>query len=211
MRTSWSLVVLAGLSLSVHANGAALTYQNEYTKACNLAAEAGKPVVVILAGEKSGYREVVEGRRFNDEVSNLLNSKYVTVVVNTETEAGQRLAKLFEMPATGGVIISDHEARLQAFRHEGNLEVSDMAGRLHRHADPKMVVVTTETTTPVVMTAAPTPVVSTPLMIAPPAPAMTQYPVMSAPTYYPSYPTFPTMKSSCPNGNCPNARMIYSR
>jgi len=51
------------------------------------------------------------------------------------------------MPGGQGVVISDRTGQLQAFRHAGELNGSELVSRLQRYADGSRVVTTTDTLT----------------------------------------------------------------
>src|SRR5262249_11839992 len=70
--------------------------------------------------------------------------KYIPVFVNTDTDAGKRLARAFEMSSGKGIVISDRTGALQAFWHEGDLSNQNLARYLQRYSDPNLAVRTTE-------------------------------------------------------------------
>jgi len=117
----------------------------DYGKARQQGRKAHKPVCVVIGSGRSGWGDLSEEAKFGNEVNRLLAAHYVCLYVDTEHISGQRLAEAFDIAADPGIVISDATGKLQAFRHEGQLSNSSLAGYLRRFADPERVVETTET------------------------------------------------------------------
>jgi hypothetical protein len=142
MYTSMLLFVLA-----VPGAGDAPTWVTDYAAARKQGATASKPLAVFLGSGKAGYQQVIRGGELNPNSNRMLAANYVPVYIDTSTEAGQRLARDFEMPGGRGLVISDRTGQLQAFRHQGELTDQDLAAYLQRYADGNRLVATTETAT----------------------------------------------------------------
>jgi hypothetical protein len=120
----------------------------EYRKARQLGKKEEKPLAVFIGSGKAGWEQVSKAGRLAPDVKRLLNDHYVCVYVNTDEEAGKRLAVAFEIPDGLGVVISSRSGDLQAFRHEGDLTDEALASYLGRFANPQQEVTVTETNPP---------------------------------------------------------------
>ncbi|MBV9122310.1 MAG: thioredoxin family protein [Planctomycetes bacterium] len=85
--------------------------------------------------------------KLDKKANQLLEENYLCVYVDTEHIAGKQLAAEFEMKKGPGLIISNADGSLQAFRHEGTLSNSQLVQELRRLADPNLVVRETEFST----------------------------------------------------------------
>ncbi|CAN5356939.1 hypothetical protein BH11PLA2_BH11PLA2_19980 [soil metagenome] len=137
---------LTVVALASSANAVVPQWQTDYAKAYSLAATKHRPLAVFLA----------EGTKPEMTAANtkLLNDSYVVVFVDTNSDAGKKLAASFDMAK--GLVISDSVADKQALRLTGTVAESDLTTALVRFADPTLVVTTTATT--------PAPVVVAPMM-----------------------------------------------
>jgi hypothetical protein len=118
---------------------------DEYGKARQQGRKEEKPLAVFIGSGKSGWHQVVRDETLEKEVNRLLAQQYVCLYVNTDDEAGQRLAEAFDIPRGPGVVISNHSGGLQAFRHAGRLTNQDLERYLRRFADPDRATTQTET------------------------------------------------------------------
>ncbi len=143
----YTSILLLALSVAPSADLATPSWSTDYFAASKLSAAAKKPLAVVLGSGEAGYDQLDRDGKLTTEAKGLLASKYVCVYVNTDTAEGHRLAKAFEMPNGHGIVISDRNGDLQAFRHEGDLSNATLVRSLERFADPQREVVTTETAT----------------------------------------------------------------
>jgi hypothetical protein len=120
----------------------------DYRKARQLGKEEEKPLAVFICSGKAGWEQVSKDGRLAPAVKRLLTNHYVCVYVNTDEEAGRRLATALEIPEGPGVVISSRSGDLQAFRHEGHLSNEALANHLQRFADPQREITATETNPP---------------------------------------------------------------
>jgi hypothetical protein len=74
----------------------------------------------------------------------LLIEHYICVYVDAEEEKGKDLALAFEITVTG-LVISNRDGSIQAFRHEGTIGNEELERYLDRYADPFFVARATET------------------------------------------------------------------
>src|SRR5438034_1362095 len=144
MYTSVILVAISGLlvpsTLGVPA------WQTSYDGARKLGLEAGKPLAVFIGSGKAGWNRLVTEGQLSNETSRILSADYVCVYLDVAGPAGKRLADAFGVFDGQGLIISDIDCKLQAFRHEGELADDDLAQQLRKYADPERVVRATEST-----------------------------------------------------------------
>jgi hypothetical protein len=144
MYTSLMLIAFSGL-VGVADGGGAPAWQNDYYAAQKSAEEQKKPLAVFLAPGENGWEKLSREGALDSEVKQLLTGKYIPVFINTDTDAGKKLAQAFGLAGTKGIVISDRGGSLQAFWHEGDLANRDLVRNLERFSDPQMVVRTTET------------------------------------------------------------------
>ena len=67
-------------------------------------------------------------------INETLRNKYVCLFVDTDTTAGQQLARLFNMSGPG-LVISDRTGEYQAYRYAGELPAPQLATTLTQHTD----------------------------------------------------------------------------
>lgn len=118
---------------------------NDYGVACRRGVAERKPLAVFIGAGKVGWEGVSRRGDVGAEVRDLLAAHYVCVYVDSNRTAGRELAEAFAVYDGVGLIISDHSGKLQAFRHEGELQPRELETYLRRYADPDRMAVTTET------------------------------------------------------------------
>ncbi len=141
MHTSFVMVALAALTA---ADPAQPTWLTDYRAAQKQCATLKKPIAVVLGTGAKGYEKLVREGTLPAEVSKALASNYVCVYLDTSSSEGKQWAEAFEMSSGRGLVISDRTGDLQAFRHEGDLNASDLADYLKRYGDPSYVVQRTD-------------------------------------------------------------------
>jgi hypothetical protein len=140
-----SLISLVALCTAIAEVASRPAWQMDYQAAQLQSARLHKPLAIFLAPGKDGWHQLSQSGKLSREVQTLIGAKYVPVFLNTETVDGKALASSFEISKGIGLVLSDHEGQLQAFRHEGNLSQKHLVRALQRHADPDRPVRTTET------------------------------------------------------------------
>lgn len=143
MYTSMVLVALSSFSVSAAEIGEP-TWK-EYVAARKLGQTEKKPLAVFVGSGKAGWNKLSQDGKLGKETKRLLANHYICAYVNTDEETGKRLAADLEFKDSPGIVISDHEAKVQAFRHDGELADDDLNRFLRRYADPERAVRTTET------------------------------------------------------------------
>jgi hypothetical protein len=117
----------------------------DYPAARQQSVQANKPLAVFIGAGKQGWQEVSQDGRLDKDVLKILSADYVCVYVDVNQAAGKELAGEFEVAEGPGLIISNRQAKLQAFHHEGSLSNQDIERYLRRFAAPDVVVQYTET------------------------------------------------------------------
>lgn len=143
MYTSILLVALTGIA--PNADGPkAPKWSLDYAAASKQAADAKKPLLVVLAPGEGGYQKLGHEGALGAEAEGLLAEKYVCVHIDTNSAKGKELAQAFAIPDGLGIVISDRTGEKQAFRHEGDLNREVLVSYLTRYSDPNHVFVETE-------------------------------------------------------------------
>ena len=119
-------------------------WEKDYRAARTVTARVQKPMAVFVASGKDGWKKFVTDGRLDAESKKLLSEQYVVVYVDRNTTSGRKTADSLGFTELPGLVLSDRTGDLQAFRHEGELSVADLARFLTRYADPGHVVYTTE-------------------------------------------------------------------
>lgn len=140
-----SLVLFA---LSVFAPSAVTepVWLNDYSLALKKGQNENKPLAVFIGSGKNGWDKVSKDGSLAKEVRQVLAENYVCVYLDLKENEGWRLAYAFEITEGSGLVISNRKGHLQAFRHQGDLEKSDLERYLRRYADPNREVRQTEST-----------------------------------------------------------------
>ena len=143
MYTSVLLFALTGFS--PQANLEETVWQSDYGSARRQGESEKKPLAVVFAPGKEGWRKLSREGAFGKEIGQVLAASYVCLAVDTNTEQGRQLASAFDVRNRIGIVISDRTGGLMAFHHEGDLANRDLARYLNRFANPDRPVRTTET------------------------------------------------------------------
>jgi hypothetical protein len=130
-----TVLALTGLLGQTQTNE--VQWQMDYRTAQKLAVEKRKPLAVFIVN-----RTAKGWKKLPVEVSQVLRTKYVPVVIDSDEAEGKKLAADFELSV--GVIVSDRTGEKQALRIEGTLTPENLAGTLERLAKPEHVTTTTE-------------------------------------------------------------------
>src|SRR5262245_49930306 len=133
MYTSVASIALSGLLAASPVPAKAPkgpSWQTDYYAARKMGESVKKPLVVVLGQGKAGYTKAIQESQLNADVKHLLAKDFIAVHVDTSTENGKKLAREYEMASGVGIVIGDRTGKLQAFSHEGQLSLSDLAGYL---------------------------------------------------------------------------------
>lgn len=145
MYTSLVYVALAGVFANASAADQPLLHKS-YSLARMQSLSVNKPVAVFIGSGERGWEEISQDGKFPADVWKLLSAEYVCVYVDMTRDAGKELAGAFEINEGPGLVVSNRQGTVQAFRHEGSLSHEDLERYLKRFADPNLVVQNTETT-----------------------------------------------------------------
>ena len=125
----------------------------DYGQAKILSQRERKPMAVFIGSGDKGWNDLSREGRLEADAGRLLAKSYVCLYLDTSNDQGRRLAGAFEMSQPRGIVISDSEGKLQAFRHEGNMRHDDLMHYLGRFSQPDLVVSHTETDRPPIVSA----------------------------------------------------------
>jgi hypothetical protein len=139
------LIALWGIAPSVRQEPGWIT---DYGEAKKLSEMERKPIAAFVGSGVKGWNDISREGRLESDTGRLLAKSYVCLYVDTATEEGRRLARAFEISQSRGIVISNSNGKLQAFRHEGNLRNEDLTYYLERFSNPDLVVSHTETNPP---------------------------------------------------------------
>jgi hypothetical protein len=120
----------------------------DYTQARKLSQIERKPIAVFVGSGATGWNDVSREGRLGKDSARFLAKSYVCLYLDTATEEGGRLARALEMGESRGIVISDSQGKLQAFRHEGGLTNENLTYYLERFSNPDLVVSYTQTNPP---------------------------------------------------------------
>ncbi len=127
---------LLGLALTAALSPAANTaptWTTDYRQARETGAREHKPLVVVVGAEGTPWAKLAKATEADPALAATLHDKFVCVSVDTATEAGQTLAKAFELTGPG-LVISDRSGAWQAYRTAGELPVDQLARTLAAHS-----------------------------------------------------------------------------
>jgi hypothetical protein len=147
MYTSFVYFALAGVFANASIADEPLLHKN-YSLARLQSVSVNKPLAVFIGSGERGWEEISKDGELDTDVRKILSANYVCVYVDLTRDAGRDLAGEFEVSAGPGLVISNREGTLQAFRHEGSLSKYDLGRYLKRYAAPNVVVQATETKAP---------------------------------------------------------------
>jgi hypothetical protein len=139
-----STILVALTTLLASPGSESLVWQKDYATALQKGKETGKPLAVFLGKGANGWQSMAKEGKIDSKSAEVLAQKYVCLYVDLADETGKHVADSFELHSTPGLVISSPGGALQAFRHEGELPLTDLQQKLERFADPNRVVVTTE-------------------------------------------------------------------
>ena len=142
MYTSGLLLALVGLFPSSIRQEP--TWLDDYAQAFRQCGQLEKPLAVFIGSGPKGWNRLSKDGQLSAETKEVLAKNYVCVYLDTNRDGGQELATAFEMPRHLGIVISDSRGRVQAFRHEGDMQTQVLMRNLRHYADPQRIVALTE-------------------------------------------------------------------
>lgn len=196
MYTSLLGVALAA-ALTPTANPAP-TWLTDYRQAREVGVREHKPLVVVIGSEGTPWAKLSKATETDPALNATLRDKFVCLSVDTNTEAGQKLAKEFDINGNG-LVISDKSGAWQAYRTAGEVPSEQLGRTLATHSGTvveSMKVSPTQGAVPAGMSFVPGSV--------PPQVGVGYVPGGAPVTqpYYPQQQFFPGMG----RGSCPNCR-----
>jgi hypothetical protein len=118
---------------------------NDYSLAAREGIAQQKPLAVFIGTGKTGWEILNKEGALGKQVKQTLASNYVCVYLDANKEEDSRLVKAFGVTTGVGLVLSDKSGKVQAFRHDGDLDPTELGSYLNRYADRDRVVATTET------------------------------------------------------------------
>ncbi|MFO0822286.1 MAG: hypothetical protein U0792_04080 [Gemmataceae bacterium] len=197
--TTLTVVVLAG------ALGGKPTpsWQSDYAQAMAIASSEQKPIAVFISHGAGTPGKMINDGTIPENAARLLRESYVCLYLDTDTGSGKDLAEKFALKE--GLVISSPGGNMQALRHNGPVNATELNQRLEQfaHAGQPTTTINTGIQT----------VASAPVFVGGCASGncyLNSYPTAGYVTQPAAgqivYPAGYSFGSSCPNGRCPNAR-----
>ena len=139
-----STILVALTTLLTSPGTESLVWQKDYSAALQKGKETGKPLAVFLGKGANGWQSVSKEGNIDAKATEVLADKYVCLYVDVSDESGKKVAEAFNLHDSTGLVISSPGGALQAYRHEGGLQSTELTQKLAHYSDPKQVVTTTE-------------------------------------------------------------------
>ena len=140
MYTSFALLTLAAMLTNISQP----TWETDYRLARLACERTQKPIAVFIGSGSVNWRQLTREGQFDADIQRMLNDRFVRVYVDASTPYGRQVAESFGVSGTQGLVISDRQGGLMAYRHSGDLPAKDVAKCLTRYSDVEHVVRTTE-------------------------------------------------------------------
>lgn len=148
MYTSLLLVALASGVTPTTSENLSPRWLDDYAAALTLGNQDGKPLAVFIGSGESGWEKLSRDGKIGKDTRALLGAQYVCLYIDTGRDAGNQLARAFNVADGVGLVISNRAGDKQAFHHRGDLKEATLEYYLKRFADPNFVIRTTETNPP---------------------------------------------------------------
>jgi hypothetical protein len=110
------------------------SWNRDYAAAMKRAATENKPVAVVVASGKDGWKKVCLGEKLDREVRRLLAEHYVCVYIDASEPGTRELVKAFEAGRQPLLVLSARNLVHQAYRHAGELANDSLVEVVRRHA-----------------------------------------------------------------------------
>jgi hypothetical protein len=145
MYTSLVLFALVGSAVpSAEASGTP-AWLDDYGAACRKGRMEKKPLAIFFGRGKAGWEQVTSGGPLGEGATRLLQSGYVPVYFDLDTDRGRGMAAAFGVKGGPALVLSDRSGAKVALHYTGTLAPADLHRCLARYADPDRVVWTTHT------------------------------------------------------------------
>ena len=130
--TTLAAIALAG-GLSSGVIPSTPNWHTDYAQAMARSSAEGKPMAVFIGNGADRVAKMMADGTISAEATLVLNSSYVCVYLDSNTETGKDLAGRFEL--NEGLIISSKGGNLQAYRHSGAISSKELTASLGKYAD----------------------------------------------------------------------------
>jgi hypothetical protein len=195
--TTLAVVALAG-ALSTGASPTP-SWQTDYSQAMASASAEQKPIAVFIGQGSKKPGEMMADGAMPEDAARLLKESYICLFIDTETASGKQLASQFAM--SEGLVISSPGGTVQALRHNGPLNGTELTRHLSQYANAGQPVTTVTTGVGAPATFVRTCSGGNCYLNYSSTPS--NYSTNGSVVYPASYGSF---GSSCPNGRCPYQR-----
>src|SRR4051812_43781705 len=115
---------MIGVALSAVLGAAPATtapsWQHDYRQARDLGEREHKPLVVVIGSGSTAWAKLAKAAEQDETINPTLNTNYVCLFVDTDTQDGKKLAQSFNMNGSG-LVISDRSGAVQAYRRTGEV------------------------------------------------------------------------------------------
>ena len=131
--TSLAAAALSGLLMAPNMTTQPV-WQSDYRQALSVAADQRKPLAVFINSGGTGYARLIQDGSIPKEAAEVLKKKYVCLYIDVSTTTGKELSGSFQMAE--GIVISDPAAGLQALRHAGPIQATELTRYVQQYAEP---------------------------------------------------------------------------
>ena len=145
MFTSLVLFAAVGAAIPTPEASRAPMWLSDYGAARRMGQTEQKPLAIVFGKGEAGWDQLGRGGSLGDGARRLLDSSYVPVYLDLNTDYGRDLAPAFGLTGGPALVISDRRCEKIALRYRGTLEPADLHRCLERYADPDRVPQTTDT------------------------------------------------------------------
>ncbi len=139
-----STILVALTTLLASPGTESLVWQKDYAAALQQGKETGKPLAVFLGKGSNGWQSVSKEGNIDAKTTEVLAQKYVCLYVDVSEDTGKKVAEAFDLHDATGLVISSPGGAVQAYRHEGGLQSTELQQKLDHYSDRDQVVTTTE-------------------------------------------------------------------
>src|SRR5579884_1146774 len=144
MYTSLVCFALVGAATPGAEAARAPAWLDDYGAACRKGRMEKKPLAVFFGRGAAGW-EQLSGGPLGEGATRLLQSSYVPVYLDLDTDRGRRTASAFAVKGGPALVLSDRGGDRIALQYAGTLRPADLHRCLARYADPDRVVWATHT------------------------------------------------------------------
>jgi thioredoxin-related protein len=117
----FSFVLGTVLSLLLNDLNNSRTWESSYAKAIQDVQRTDKPLFIVFDKGSSSFRNMVHENPFlSEQVEEALSADYLRMFVDTETEAGKKLAGQFEADELPRIVVIDRSGEWQVYRKSGS-------------------------------------------------------------------------------------------